>query len=77
MAEQPPPTEDDGPRTPSMTRARIEEDLPELLAGARLLVEGRLGYEEALRGYFTRLLDAYGGDASRIFSFDGIHLGYI
>lgn len=77
MAEQPPQAEDDGPRTPSMTRGRIEEDLPELLEGARLLVEGRLGYEEALRGYFPRLLEAYGGDASRIFSFDGIHLAYI
>jgi len=77
MAEQPPPAEDDGPRTPSMSRGRIEEDLPELLEGARLLVEGRLGYEEALNGYFARLLEAYGGDASRIFSFDGIHFTYI
>jgi hypothetical protein len=77
MAEQPRPAEDEGPRTPSMTRGRIEEDLPELLEGARLLVEGRLSYEEALRSYFARLLEAYGGDASRIFSFDGIHSAYI
>jgi hypothetical protein len=77
MAEQPPEAEDDGPRTPSMTRGRIEEDLPELLEGARLLVEGRLGYEEALRSYFARLAEAYAGDVSRIFSFDGIHFAYI
>jgi hypothetical protein len=77
MAEQPPESEDDGPRTPSMTRGRIEEDLPELLEGARLLVEGRLGYEEALRSYFARLSEAYAGDVSRIFSFDGIHFAYI
>jgi hypothetical protein len=77
MAEQPRPAEDEGPRTPSMTRGRIEEDLLEVLEGARLLVEGRLGYEEALSSYFGRLLEAYDGDASRIFSFDGIHSVYI
>ena len=69
FAPQPDPVEDDGPRTPSMSRARIEEDLPELVDAARRLAEGRLTYEEALRGYFPRLLAAYGGDASRIFSF--------
>ena len=77
FAPQPDPVEDDGQRTPSMSRARIEEDLPELLEGARLLVEGGLGYEDALRRYFARLLAAYGGDASRIFSFDGINHSYI
>jgi len=60
-----------------MSRARIEEDLPELLDGARLLVERRLSYEDALHGYFPRLLAAYGGDASRVFSFDAVHLSYI
>jgi hypothetical protein len=69
--------DDEGPRTPSMSRARIEEDLPELLEGARLLVEGRLSYEDALRGYFARLLAAYQGDAERVFSFDDIHRSYI
>jgi hypothetical protein len=70
--------EDDGaPRTPSMTRSRIEDDLPELVEAARLLVGGRLGYEEALQRYFPRLLEAYGGDRSRIFSFDAIHWAYI
>jgi hypothetical protein len=77
FADQPDQVEDDGPRTPSMSRARIEEDLPELLQGARLLVEGRLSYEDALRGYFPRLLEAHGGDVSRIFSFDEIHREYI
>jgi hypothetical protein len=56
-----------------MSRARIDEDLPELLEAARLLVERRLTYEDSLRGYFARLLAAYHGDASRIFSFDDIH----
>ncbi len=60
-----------------MSRARIADDLPELLEAARLLVEGRLTYEDALRGYFARLLAAYQGDASRIFSFDDVHRAYI
>jgi hypothetical protein len=77
LAEQPAPVDDDGPRTPSMTRARIERDLPELLEAARLLVEGRFGYDEALQRYFPRLIEAYGGDPSRVFSFDGIHSAYI
>ena len=77
FAPQPDPVEDDGPRTPSMSRARIEEDLPELVDAARRLAEGRLTYEEALRAYFPRLLAAYGGDASRIFSFDSVHRAYI
>lgn len=77
LAEQPDPVEDDGPRTPSMSRARIADDLPELLEAARLLVEGRLTYEDSLRGYFARLLAAYQGDASRIFSFDDVHRAYI
>jgi hypothetical protein len=77
FAPQPDQLEDDGPRTPSMSRARFEEDLPELLEAARVLVEGRLSYEESIRRYFARLLAAYGGDASRIFSFDDIHLSYI
>jgi hypothetical protein len=77
LGEQPEPVDDDGPRTPSMTRARIERDLPELLEGARLLVEGGLEYEEALRRYFRRLLEAYSGDRSRVLSFDGIHHAYI
>jgi hypothetical protein len=73
----PPLVEDDGPRTPSMTRARIEEDLPELLEAARLLVERRVAYEDALGPYFSRLLAAYGGDRSRIFSIENIHERYI
>jgi hypothetical protein len=77
FAEQPDQVEDDGPRTPSMSRARIEADLLKLLEGARLLVEGRLDYDDALRAYFRRLLAAYHGDASRIFSFDNVHLAYI
>jgi hypothetical protein len=74
----PPLIDDEGvPRTPSMTRSRVEEALPELLEAARLLACGRLEYEAALRQYFPRLLKAYGGDRSQIFSFDGIHWAYV
>jgi hypothetical protein len=74
----PAPVDDDGVlRTPSMTRSRIEEDLPELVEAARLLVKRELGYEDALQRYFSRLLEAYDGDRSQIFSFDAIHWSYI
>jgi hypothetical protein len=75
--EPPPLVEDDGPRTPSMTRARIADDLPELLEAARLLIERRLSYEEALARHFPGLLATYRGDRSRIFSFENIHERYI
>jgi hypothetical protein len=60
-----------------MSAARIREDLPELLHGARLLIERRLSYEDALKDYFPRLLAAYKGERSRIFSFDGIDAAYL
>ena len=56
-----------------MSAARIREDLDELLESADRLLEGRLSYEDALADYMPRLLAAYHGDRSRIFSFDSIH----
>jgi hypothetical protein len=73
-------TEDEdgeGPRTPSMSHRRIRDDLPDLLRAADLLLEERLPYEQALAEYFPRLLSAYRGDRSRIFSFDSIHERYL
>jgi hypothetical protein len=67
----------EGPRTPSMSAARIQDDLPELLHGAKLLIERRLSYEDALGDYFPRLLAAYKGDRPRVFSFDGIDAAYL
>jgi hypothetical protein len=67
----------EGPRTPSMSAARIRDDLPELLEAAELLIEKRLPYEQALAEYFPRLLAAYGGNRSRVFSFDNIHEQYL
>ena len=67
----------EGPRTASMSAARIREDLPEIVGAAELLIEGRLGYEEALRQYFPRLLAAYKGDRLCVFSFDEIGRAYL
>ncbi len=68
---------DDGPRTPSMTRARIREDLPRITVAAKELLSGSLAYEQALRDYFAALLAAHHGDANAIWSIDGVHLDYL
>jgi hypothetical protein len=65
---------EDGPRTPSMTAARIRDDLDRVVAAAGELLAGSLPYERALDEYFAALLAAHGGDASAIWSIDGVHL---
>lgn len=67
----------EGPRTPSMSIARIREDLPELLQASELLIEKRLPYEQALADYFPRLFALYGGDPRRVFTFDDIGRRYL
>ncbi len=67
----------EGERLPSMTRARILADLDELVEAAGALLAGRVGYAEALSAYLPRLLAAYGGDRSRLFSLDGVHARYV
>ena len=68
---------EEGPRTPSMTRARIRDDLDRLVAGARELVTGALPYERALSEYFRELRAVHHGDTSAIWSIDGVHLDHI
>jgi hypothetical protein len=68
---------DEGPRTPSMTEARVRDDLGRIVAAARELLDGSLTYEQSLRDYFPALLAAHGGDATAIWSIDGVHFGYI
>jgi hypothetical protein len=72
-------TEDgeDGPRTPSMTRARIEQDRDRIAAAAGELIAGTLSYEQALADYFAALLAAHDGDADAIWSIDGVHFGFL
>jgi hypothetical protein len=77
---QEPPTicdGEDGLRTPSMTLARIQDDLERITTGAAELVDGSLSYERALAEYFSAVLAAHEGDASRIWSIDGVHLDYV
>ena len=70
-------TDGEGPRTTTMSVARISADLDELADAAVALVEGRVGYEDALAAYFPALLAAYGGDAMRIHTFEDLHLRYL
>jgi hypothetical protein len=73
------PADDDGEgeRTTTMCAARIREDLDEIVNAATRLIEGRVDYEEALAAYFPRLLACYGGDRSRVYSFDAVHETYL
>jgi hypothetical protein len=70
-------TDGEGPRTPTMDRGCILQDLDELLQATEWLVEGRLGYREVLQGYFERFLRLNGGDESTIFSIDDIHSEFV
>jgi hypothetical protein len=60
-----------------MSEARIREDLDRIVGAAGELLAGSLGYEQALRDYFRDLLAAHGGDASAIWSIDGVHAAYL
>jgi hypothetical protein len=61
----------------NLSRERILQDLDELLQATEWLVEGRLGYREALQGYFERFLRLNGGDKSTIFSVDDVHSEFV
>ena len=67
----------DGARTPSMTGARVRDDLDRIIVAAHELLDGSLTYEQSLRDYFTDLLAAHRGDGSAIWSIDGVHLEYV
>jgi hypothetical protein len=54
---------DEGPRTPSMSGARVREDLGRIVAAAEELLRGSLGYERSLKDYFAALLAAHGSEA--------------
>jgi hypothetical protein len=77
--EEPPlvPDGENGPRTPSMTSARIQVDLERIAGAAAELADGSLTYERALAEYFPALLAAHQGDGSRIWSIDGVHFDYV
>jgi hypothetical protein len=64
--------DDEGERSPSMSRTRIEADLDELVEAATMLVSGGLDYDTALRGHATRMLPIVGGDPARLWSIDNV-----
>jgi hypothetical protein len=66
----------EGPRTPSMTNARIKEDLHRIVAAAEDLIGGHLGYEAALSEHFDNLMHFFKGDSARIWSIDNVHTDY-
>jgi hypothetical protein len=68
----PEPVDDEGPRSPSMSSARIRADLPQLLDAATLLVDGKLDYAAALAGHRERLDRCWGGDRSMMWSIDNV-----
>jgi hypothetical protein len=67
------PDGDGDERIPSMTRARIDEDLPRIVTAAQELIGGAVPYERCLSEYVADLVAAHGGDASALWSFDGVH----
>ncbi len=68
----PPSVEDDGERMPSMSRARIEVDLEEIVSGAERLIERTWDYDTALRDHATRMLPVLGGDPAMLWSLDNV-----
>ncbi|MCV2489872.1 hypothetical protein OF117_10910 [Geodermatophilus sp. YIM 151500] len=71
------PDGDEGPRTPSMSRARIRDDLDRIVAAAGELLAGSLSYDQALRDYFPALRAAHHGDPTAIWSIDSVHLDHL
>jgi hypothetical protein len=72
-----PDRDGEGPRSPSMCADRIDDDLDELLLAARLLIERRLSYDQAMAGHFQRLQRFFHGRAPLIWSVDNAHADYV
>lgn len=68
-------TDDDGPRTPSMSDTRIRADLDRILVAAGELLTNRVGYDQALTDYYRDLAVAV-PDANALWSIDGVHRAY-
>jgi hypothetical protein len=76
-ADTPTPDGDDGDRIPSMTEARIAEDLPRIVRAAGELLTGAVPYEQCLDEYVADLVAAHGGDATGLWSFDDVHRDHL
>lgn len=77
LGNSPEPVEDDGPRSPSMSAARIDDDLDELVDGAARLLGGATDFDTAMRDHFTRLVPLFRGRTDAIFSVDNLHVPYV
>jgi hypothetical protein len=77
LGNSPDPVEDDGLRSPSMSAARVDADLAELLDGAAWLLGDQADYETAMRNHFARAGELYQGRTDLIFSVDNLHLPYL
>jgi hypothetical protein len=76
-ADTPAPDGDDGDRIPSMTRNRINDDLPRIVQAADELLRNAVPYQQCLDDYFRDLVAAHDGDASTLWSFDNVHLEHL
>jgi ADP-heptose:LPS heptosyltransferase len=77
FSADPPLVNDDGPRTPSMSRARIRADLAGIVDGAARLIERRWDYQTALTDHVRRLLAFYDGDTNKVWSIDNVLAPYL
>lgn len=77
LGNTPDPVADDGPRSPSMSAARIEADLGELLDGAAWLLENNADFDTAMRSHVARLYTLFGGRTDLMFSVDNLHMPYL
>jgi hypothetical protein len=73
----PEPVDDDGPRSPSMSRRRIEHDLDEILDGIARLAEARWPFETAMADHWPRMLELRDGRADLVWSVDNVHTRYL
>jgi hypothetical protein len=73
----PEPVDDDGPRSPSMSRPRIEQDLGEIIDGVARLAERRWPYQTAMADHWQRMLELREGRADLLWSIDKVHLRYL
>ena len=69
-------TDGDGPRTPSMSDARIRADLHRIVEGAGELLTGSLPYNQALTEYFHDLTAAVPAPTA-LWSIDGVHRHFV
>lgn len=69
-----PDSDGEGPRSWALSAARIREDLDEIADSSVRLLEGRVTYEDALAAYVPRLIEAYGGDPTRVATFEDAHV---